>query len=143
MESIILLIICLLALYQLSVRQNRIASQLMADTYSRFERRYNKVTYSCPDSQVILKDLRAIPGIPMIPSLHYTAKALCITEQGEWFWFEASIRYMRVQSTNIIPAEQEEAKAALEGEEELLKKFFPEETPRQTLSQEKPETTSQ
>ncbi|MRI35050.1 hypothetical protein EOPP23_18945 [Endozoicomonas sp. OPT23] len=142
MESIILLIICLLALYQLSVRQNKIANQLIANTYSRFERRYNKVTYSCPDSEVVLKELRAIPGIPMIPSLSYTAKALCMTEQKEWFWFEANIRFMRVQSTNIVPAEQEEARAALQGEQSLILKYFPEDKAGKQSSRAKPETTS-
>ncbi len=143
MESIILLIICFLALYQLSVRQNRIANQLIAHTYSRFERRYNKVTYSCPDSEVVLKDVRSIPGIPMIPSIHYTAKALCMTEQKEWFWFEASIKFMRVQSTNIVPVKRTDAKKALQGEHELLLEFFPEEKNSQQNSDVKPETTSQ
>ncbi|MGI9279294.1 MAG: hypothetical protein ACR2PX_06655 [Endozoicomonas sp.] len=126
MESIIILLLCGLALYQLSRRQDKMAEQMIAQTFNRFERRYNDVTYSCLDAIVVKKQLHGFPSVPLVPSVNYTARALCLSDNNNWFWFDASIRNMKLCSTGITPASQPEACDALSSDPEMLNQYFPE-----------------
>ncbi|KEQ18045.1 hypothetical protein [Endozoicomonas numazuensis] len=125
MESIIILFICGLALYQLSLRQDKMAEQMVAQSFNRFERRYNNVTYSCLDATVVKKQLHGFPSVPLVPSVNYTARALCLSDNNHWFWFDASIRNMKLCSTSITPVSLAEASDALSCDPEALSQYFP------------------
>ena len=135
MESVIILFICALALYQLSLRQDKMAERMIADTFDRFERRYNEVTYSCPYATVVRKKIHGFPSMPLVPSVNYTARALCLTENNDWFWFDAGIRNMKLCSTAITPSNPSEASKALSDDPEILKHYFPKEKEADTKAE--------
>ncbi|WP_062268762.1 hypothetical protein [Endozoicomonas arenosclerae] len=126
MESVIILFLCGLALYQLSLRQDKMAEQMIGQTFNRFERRYNDITYSCLDAIVVKKQLHGFPSVPLVPSVNYTVRALCLSESKHWFWFDASIRNMKLCSSSITPASLQEACDALSNDPEVLSQYFPE-----------------
>ncbi|WP_263079681.1 hypothetical protein [Endozoicomonas sp. Mp262] len=125
MESILVMIFCALALYYLSRRQDQVAESLIGEEFDRFERIYNSVTYSCHDATVVRKSLHSSVALPIVPSPNYHARALCLTEEGHWFWFDASIRYMKLSHTRITPTTQDEALEALKDDPEILQRYFP------------------
>ena len=124
MESIILIFIGLFALYYLSLKQDRMADTMFAETFDRFERRYNNVTYSCQASTVVKKKLFSFPGVPCFPSTNYYVRALCLTEHSDWFWFDADIRLMKLKTTRLTPASSQEASEALKDDPECLRRYF-------------------
>ena len=125
MESFILIIVSFLALYYLSKKQDHMASHLIGEEYSRYERRYNNITYSCPEATVVRKQINSAMPLPFIPSTSYYARALCLTEEGHWFWFDASIRRMKLDRTSITPTSDEEAFKALKDDPEVIQQYFP------------------
>lgn len=125
MESFILIVVSFLALYYLSKKQDQMANKLIGEEFSRFERRYNDVTYSCHDATVVRKQINSALPLPLIPATSYFARALCLTEDGHWFWFDASIRRMKLDRTSITPTTDEEALNALKDDPEVLSRYFP------------------
>ncbi|MGI9276958.1 MAG: hypothetical protein ACR2PT_19190 [Endozoicomonas sp.] len=125
MESVIVIIVSAFALYYLSLKQDHMAGQMFADAFDRFERRYNDITYSCHDATVVRKLITGSINLPLVPSVNYTARALCLTDQGNWFWFDASIQWMKLSSTSITPATSEQASDALKDAPEILERYFP------------------
>lgn len=125
MESILVIICCALALYYLTQKQDRAAETLIGEAFDRFERIYNSVTYSCQNATVVRKSLYSTIALPLIPSPNYKARALCLTEEGNWFWFDASIRYMKLRYTRITPTTEVEALEALKDDPEILQRYFP------------------
>ena len=125
MESFILIVVSIMALYYLSKKQDQMASQLIGGEYERFERRYNNITYSCQDATLVRRQINSAMPLPLIPSTSYYARALCLTEDGHWFWFDASIRRMKLDRTSITPTTDEEAFNALKDEPEILSQYFP------------------
>ena len=125
MESVLVIILGAFALYYLSLKQDQAAENLIGEAFDRFERIYNSITYSCHDATVVQKSIYSAVAIPLIPSPNYDAKALCRTEDGHWFWFNASIRYMKLSHTSITPTTQTEAEEALKDEPEILQRYFP------------------
>ena len=138
MESVVLIVICALLLYQLSIRQNKMADKMFGETFQKFERRYNSISYCCPEATVVKKQVRSFPAMPLVPAVNYTATALCLTEDNHWFWFKASIRHMKVATTSITPISQKDATEALSDDPEALVQYFP----KEAKSNRKPETTS-
>ena len=65
----------------------------------------------------------AIP-IPIIPSVSYSIKVLCLTEDLHWFWFDASIQRMKHTRTSITPVNNREAFIALKDSPEILDRYF-------------------
>ncbi|AMO56053.1 hypothetical protein GZ77_04300 [Endozoicomonas montiporae] len=129
MESVILIAISAFALYYLSLKQDYMANLMFAEAFERFERRYNNVTYTCQDSTVVKKKLFSFPNLPCIPSVNFSVRALCLTENNEWFWFDASIRLMKVHSTCITPVTNEEASEALKDDPECFSRYFSDKEP--------------
>ena len=125
MESFILIAVSVLALYYLSQKQDQMANRMIGEEFSRFERIYNNINYSCQDSTVVRKQINSAMPIPLIPSTSYYARALCLTKEGHWFWFDASIRRMKPDRTSIIPTTDEEAYNALKDDPETLRRYFP------------------
>lgn len=125
MESFILIAVSFLALYYLSQKQDQMANRMIGEEFTGFERIYNNVTYSCHDSTVVRKQINSAMPIPLIPSTSYYARALCLTEDGHWFWFDASIRKMKLDRTSITPTSDEEAYNALKDDPETLRRYFP------------------
>ncbi len=125
MESVLVIILGAFALYYLSQKQDQAAESLIGEAFDRFERIYNSVTYSCHDATVVRKSIHSAIAIPLVPSPNYNAKALCRTEEGHWFWFDASIRYMKLNRTSITPTTQDEALEALKDDPESLQRYFP------------------
>ncbi|MET4694886.1 hypothetical protein [Endozoicomonas lisbonensis] len=129
MESVILIAISAFALYYLSLKQDHMADTMLAEAFDRFERRYNNVTYSCHESTVVKKKLFSFPDVPCIPSINFNVRALCLTESGDWFWFDASIRLMKIHSTSITPATSQEASEALKDDPECFSRYFSDKKP--------------
>ncbi len=125
MESFVLMLVCSLALYYLSKKQDQMASSMFGEEYGRFERIYDHVSYSCYESTVVRKQMTSAIPVPVIPSLSYSAKALCLTADGHWFWFDAGIRYMKIHRSSITPTTDEEALNALKDDPEILQRYFP------------------
>lgn len=124
MESFLLIAISVFALYYLSQKQDQMADAMIGSEFTRFERIYHNVTYSCQDATVVRKQLVSAMPLPMIPSTRYDAKALCLTEEGHWFWFDASIRRMKTHRTSITPVSSEEALNALKDDPEIVQRYF-------------------
>ncbi|MDD7805312.1 MAG: hypothetical protein PUP46_07105 [Endozoicomonas sp. (ex Botrylloides leachii)] len=125
MESILIIVIGAFALYYLNLKQDQAADQLIGEAFSRFERIYNGVIYSCYDATVVIKTINRGLTFPFIPSPNYHARALCQTEQEQWFWFDASIKYMKLNKINITPTSKEEAFQVLKDDPESLQRYFP------------------
>ena len=125
MESVVLIVISAFVLYYLSLKQDHMADNMFGEAFNRFERRYNNVTYSCPNSTVVKKKVFSLISAPIIPSINYSVRALCLTEKGDWFWFDANIRFMKLKHTSITPATREEASKALKNDPECLQRYFP------------------
>ena len=125
MESFILIVVSIFALYYLSQKQDHMANRMFGHEFNRFERIYNNVTYSCPDATVVSKQITSAIPLPLIPSIGYSARALCLTEDKHWFWFDATIRRMKPGQTSITPITPEEAFAALKDDPENLNRYFP------------------
>lgn len=125
MESVILLIISAVVLYHLNQKQDRIAERLIAEAFNRFERRYNNITYSCPDAKVVRKQILGSPSFMLVPSINYTARALCLSEENDWFWFDCNIQNMKICSTGITPCSAKEASEALKDDQETWQQYFP------------------
>ncbi len=126
MESVFVIILGAFALYYLSERQDKAAEQLIGDAFDRFERIYNGVKYACMDSTVVLRSLHRNIALPLVPSPNYSVRALCRTEEGHWFWFDAEIHYLKLKHTRITPSSGEEALEALKDTPEILQHYFPE-----------------
>ncbi len=124
MESFILIVVSFLALYYLSKKQDQMANQLIGEIFDRFERRYNNITYSCHDATVVRKQMNSGMPLPLIPSTSYYVRALCQTEEGHWFWFDASIRRMKLDRTSITPSSDKEAFNALKDDPEAQRQYF-------------------
>lgn len=125
MESFILIAVSFLALYYLSQKQDQMADRMIGEQFIGFERIYNNVTYSCHDSTVVRKQINSAMPVPLIPSTSYYARALCVTEDSHWFWFDASIRKMKPDRISITPTSDEEAYQALKDDPEMLRRYFP------------------
>ena len=125
MESVVLIAISVFILYYLSLKQDRMANDMFAEVFDRFERRYNNVTYSCQDATVVKKKVFSLISAPVVPSVNYSVRALCLTEKGDWFWFDASIQLMKLNHSCITPATPEEASEALKDDPECLRRYFP------------------
>lgn len=125
MESFILIVVSIFALYYLSQKQDHMANRMFGHEFNRFERIYHNVVYSCPDATVVSKRITSAMPLPLIPSISYSAKALCLTEDKHWFWFDATIRRMKLDQTSITPITSEEAFAALKDDPENLNRYFP------------------
>lgn len=125
MESFILIAVSLLALYYLSQKQDQMATRMIGEEFNRFERIYNNINYSCQDATVVKKQINSAMPLPLIPATSYYARALCLTQEGNWFWFDASIRRMKLDRTSITPTSDEEAFNALKDDPETLRRYFP------------------
>ena len=125
MESFILIVVSFLALYYLSKKQDQMANKLIGEEFNRYERRYNNVTYCCPEATVVRRQVNSAMPLPLVPSTSYYARALCLTGDGHWFWFDASIRRMKMDRTSITPTTDEEALKALKDDPETLNRYFP------------------
>ena len=129
MESVILIAVSAFALYYLSLKQDHMANAMFAEAFDRFERRYNNVTYSCHDSTVVKKQFFSFPGLLCIPAINFSVRALCLTEDGDWFWFDAKIRFIKIHSTSITPASNQEASEALKDDPERFSRYFSDNNP--------------
>ncbi|WP_067518336.1 hypothetical protein [Endozoicomonas ascidiicola] len=124
MESFILIVAGTVILYYLSQKQDQMADWMLGVEFNRFERIYQNVTYSCQDSTVVRKQVTSAMPIPFIPSTGYSVKALCLTEDKHWFWFDAAIRRMKLDKISITPSNSKEAFDALKDDPEILHRYF-------------------
>ena len=129
MESVLLIAVSAFALYYLSLKQDHMADIMFAEAFDRFERRYNNVTYSCHESTVVKKKVFGFPNLPCIPSINFAVRALCLTESGNWFWFDANIRLLKISSSRITPATSQEASEALKDDPECFSRYFSDNNP--------------
>ncbi|WP_419536011.1 hypothetical protein [Endozoicomonas sp.] len=124
MESFILIVASIFALYYLSQKQDIMANKMFGHEFNRFERIYQNVTYSCQNSTIVRKQLVSGMPLPFVPSTSYSVRALCLTEDKNWFWFDASIRRMKLHRTSITPTNSKEAFNALKDDPEILHRYF-------------------
>ncbi|WP_257284612.1 hypothetical protein [Endozoicomonas sp. SESOKO1] len=124
MESFILIVAGIFALYYLSQKQDNMADKMLGHEFNRFERIYHNITYSCQNATIVRKQLTSGMPLPFIPSTTYSVKALCLTEDKHWFWFDASIRHMKMDRTSITPTNAKEAFNALKDDPEILHRYF-------------------
>ena len=126
MESFILIVAGAVILYYLSQKQDLMADWMFGLEFDRFERIYQNVTYSCHDAIVVRKQMNSAMPLPFIPSTGYTVRALCLTEDKHWFWFDAGIRRMKLDRISITPTTPKEAFQALKDNPEILHQYFSE-----------------
>ncbi len=124
MESFILIAASVFALYYLSQKQDLMAHKMFGNEFNRFERIYHNITYSCQNSTVVSKRMVSKMPLPFIPSTSYSVRALCLTEEKHWFWFDASISRMKLDRTSITPTDAKEAFNALKDDPETLHRYF-------------------
>ncbi|WP_330925745.1 hypothetical protein [Candidatus Sororendozoicomonas aggregata] len=125
MESLLVIILGVFVLHYLSQRQDQAAEKLIGGAFDRFERIYNGVKYACLDATVVRRSLHREIALPLVPSPNYSARALCRTEEGDWFWFDSEIRFMKLKHTRITPCSKKEALEALKDTPEILQHYFP------------------
>ncbi len=124
MESFILIVASIFALYYLSQKQDLMATKMFGHEFNRFERIYHNTTYSCQNSTVVRKQITSGMPLPFIPSTSYSVRALCLTEDKHWFWFDAGIHRMKLNRTSITPTDSKEAFNALKDDPEILHRYF-------------------
>ncbi|WP_066016413.1 hypothetical protein [Endozoicomonas atrinae] len=124
MESFILIVASIFALYYLSQKQDIMANKMFGHEFNRFERIYHNTTYSCQNSTIVRKQLISGMPLPFIPSTSYSVRALCLTEDKHWFWFDASISRMKLNRTSITPTDAKDAFNALKDDPEILHRYF-------------------
>ena len=124
MEGFILIVASIFALYYLSQKQDITADRMFGHEFNRFERIYQNITYSCQNSTIVRKQLTSEMPLPFIPSISYSVKVLCLTEDKNWFWFCASIQRMKLHRTSITPTNAKEAFNALKDDPEILHRYF-------------------
>ena len=124
MESFILIAASVFALYYLSQKQDLMAHKMFGNEFNRFERIYRNITYSCQNSTVVRRRMVSSISLPFIPSTSYSVRALCLTEDNHWFWFDASISRMKLNRTSITPTDPKEAFNALKDDPETLHRYF-------------------
>ena len=125
MESILIIGLGVFALYYLCLKQDQAADKLLGEEFDRYERIYNGVAYSCQHATVVKKRINKDIVLPLVPSPSYSAKVLCQTENKDWFWFDANIKYMKLATSSITPIIKEEAFQALKDDPESLQRYFP------------------
>lgn len=125
MDSLILIFLCGYGLYYLNKRQDKVADYMFSQEFDRFERTYHSITYACKDSVVVKKMVQHHTPFAFIPAVNYHARALCLTPENQWFWFEASIEQMKLCKSSITPATPEDAVTALKDDPDILQRYFP------------------